>query len=119
MLEGDRQADRRDFEIKAEETVREIVAVLQDDPGTAGTLRGAGAADPRELRLLQREARSAARRDAHRPEIAVEHIVELAPAGAGRRAGVVDEEVIDLHRIVRVGEIVRAEDERIGGARDW
>ncbi len=105
MLEGDRQAGRRHFEVEAEEGIAEIIAVLQHQSAPASAFRGAGAGDPGELDLLQRDPGGAPGGHANRVEIAIEHEIELAPSGRGGSAAVVDDQVVDPSRIMGIGKI--------------
>jgi hypothetical protein len=46
-------------------------------------------------------------------DVAVKQVVELQPAGGGRGAGVVDDQIVELQGVVRVGEIGLADHHRV------
>jgi hypothetical protein len=61
------------------------------------------------LDLLEGEAGCSARRHTNSVEVAIEHVIELATPGSGRGVGIVDDQMVDSRRVVRIREIGLAE----------
>src|SRR5206468_1498367 len=96
MVEGDAEAGGRSLHVEGEDRVGEIVALLEEERGAAGAGGGAGARNARELGLFEGDPGGAAGRIGDREDVAVEHVIELQPAGGGSGRSVVDDEVVEL-----------------------
>jgi len=106
-------AGRRHLEIERQERVAEIKPIFQHQAPAAGALRRTGPRDPRKLRLLERQPGGTSGRYTDSINVAVENVVELAPAGARRGTGVIDDQVVEFNRVMRVGKIGFTEHYRI------
>ena len=113
VARGDLEAGRRHFEIHRLDRVGKAVAVFdqQSDP-TLGTRRP-GAGDVGYLRLLQRYSGGTAGGIGDGEDLRAQHVIELQPAGPRPGIGVVDDQVVDLDRIMGVGKIMPADDHGI------
>lgn len=70
------------------------------------------------MRIASARARCRRRRRGavgNRADVAVQHVIELQPASRRRTARVVHHQVIELDRVLRVGEIALADDHRVTG----
>ena len=113
MIESYRQAGRGHFEIKSEEGVAKVVTVFQNYPAATGALRRARTRYPGKLHLLECNAGPPAGRYANRVNVTVQYIIELAAASRCCNIGIVDDQMIEFCRIMRIGEIGFADHDHI------
>jgi len=116
VTESYRQAGRGYFEIESEEGVAEVVTVLQNGSAAAGALGRAGTGYPGKLDLLERKAGRPAGCYADRENVTVQYIIELAASTGCCSIGIIDNQMIEFCRIMRIGEISFADHNHISGS---